>query len=261
MKPSLKITLAQWNIQEGNPEFNLSKLDKFVKRAKQLNADLLLIPEMWYIGYDYKNFDKYATDFSDGAFRELSQLAKQNEISICGSSVRTENDKFYNTMTFYESNGELNCYYDKIYLFGPMGEADNFSTGNKVVVTEWEGWKVGFGICYDLRFPELFRNQLKQEMQLILLSAQWPATRIAHWDLLLKARAVENQAFMVGCNRVGENTGYKFPGSSAIISPTGEVLKQANDCEGIWFEIIEQQEIFDYRKKLHFLYDIRNDIY
>lgn len=261
MKPSLKIALAQWNIQDGNSEFNLNNLTRFVKEAKQQNADLLLIPEMWYIGYDYKNFGKFATDFSGGAFLKLSQIAQKNQIAICGTSVRKENDCFYNTMTLYDSSGQLICFYDKIYLFGPMGEADNFSAGKKAVVGEWEGWKIGFGICYDLRFPELFRNQLKQEMQLILLSAQWPSARIAHWNLLLKARAVENQAFMVGCNRVGATAEYEFPGSSAVISPKGEILTHSNDQEGLWIATIEQQEIFDYRKSLHFLYDIRNDIY
>ena len=259
-KSSLKIAIAQWNIQDGDIDYNISKLKTFSEKAKAQNADLLQIPEMWYFGYDYDNFKKFGSGLSEGAFKEISQVAKEFQIAVCGTSAKKENNGFYNTMTFVDQFGDIQFAYDKLHLFAPMGEADNFKPGNKIEVGEWEDWTIGLAICYDLRFPELFRKQIIQGAKLILVSAQWPVTRIEHWDLLLRARAIENQAFVVGCNRTGSTEDYTFPGHSAIIAPDGNVMIQADDSEGIWQTEITIDILYNYRKTLPFLYDIRNDL-
>jgi len=259
-KSSLKVAIAQWSIRKGDIDYNISKLKTFAERAKEQNADLLQIPEMWYFGYDYDNFNKFGSDLSEGAFKGMSQLAKEFQIAICGTSAKNEGDVFFNIMTFFDQFGELKFSYDKLHLFGPMGETDNFKNGDKIVVGEWEDWKIGLSICYDLRFPELFRKQVIQGAKLILVSAQWPITRIEHWDLLLRARAIENQTFVIGCNRIGSNEDYTFSGHSAIIAPDGKVIIKADDSEGIWLAEIKIEDLYKYRKSLPFLYDIRNDL-
>jgi predicted amidohydrolase len=257
MNTCLNVAAAQWSIREGDFDYNAQKLKTMVENATELGVDLLLIPEMWSIGYDYHYFAKFASDLSEGAFRRLSNLAKEYQIALCGTSVKRSGHTFFNTMTFFDPDGELKFFYDKIHLFSPMGESDYFQSGNRVVVGEWKDWKIGMAICYDLRFPELFRKQVEQEVQLVLICAQWPLTRIKHWDLLLQARAVENQTFLIACNRIGANETYQFPGHSAIIAPNGEILAKADDHEEICTSKIKKKELFETRKKLPFLYDMR----
>ncbi len=261
MKSTLNIALAQWDIKNGDPDYNTKKLRKLTAVAKAREADLLLVPEMWYIGYDYNNFNKYASDLSNGAFNILSGTAKEFNVAICGTSVRQKSESFFNTMTFYDNSGDLISAYDKIFLFGPMGERDNFKSGDTISVCEWENWKIGMAICYDLRFPELFRLEMKQDVHLFLISAQWPITRILHWDLLLQARAVENQAFVVGCNRVGKNETYEFCGRSALVDPAGKRVVKTNNNEGVWIGKIKMQDLLNYRNSLPFLKDRREDVF
>ncbi|HDL18423.1 MAG TPA: carbon-nitrogen family hydrolase [Bacteroidetes bacterium] len=260
MKNVLKIALAQWNVREGDLDHNTGKLAEMAARAGDQKSDLMLIPEMWYIGYEYSLFNRLATGFDAGAFTFQGELARKHSLAICGSSVRCERGKFFNTMAFYDHAGDLILHYDKMFLFAPMGEAEHFSSGRQIAAVEWHGWKIGLAMCYDLRFPELFRAQVKQGVQLFLLSAQWPVTRIAHWDLLLRARAVENQAFVAGCNRTGENPSYQFPGKSAVINPGGEQLIKTDDREGLWVTEIDIDDLFESRRSLPFLDDMRDDL-
>lgn len=260
MKNRLKIALAQWSIREGDINHNTGKLADMAARAEEQKCDLMLIPEMWYLGYEYSRFNHFATGFDAGAFAFQGELAHKHNLAICGSSVRKEQGQFFNTMALYSSAGGLVLHYDKIFLFSPMGEADNFSSGQKVVVGEWQGWRIGLAVCYDLRFPELFRAQVKQGVQLILVSAQWPVTRIAHWDLLLRARAVENQAFIAGCNRTGNNQSYQFPGKSAVINPGGEKLLKTDDEEGLWVAEVDINDLFESRRSLPFLDDMKDGL-
>lgn len=261
MKSSLNIGVAQWDIKNGDPEYNINKLRQLAAVAKSREADLLLVPEMWYIGYDYKNFKKYGSDLSSGAFMVLSETAKEFNLAICGTSVRQKTNSFYNTMTFFDQSGDLVSAYDKIFLFGPMGEKDNFKSGNTIPVCEWQNWKIGMAICYDLRFPELFRQEINNGAHLFVISAQWPITRISHWELLLQARAVENQSFVAGCNRIGENDPYEFCGRSAIIEPGGKTVVKTPNKQGVWIGKIDMQDLLSYRKNLPFLEDRREELF
>ena len=261
MKSSIVIALAQWDIKDGDPDYNTKKLFHLATIAKDKDADILLVPEMWYIGYDYKNFDKYASDLSKGAFAVIGRSAREHNMAICATSVRRQADSYYNTMVFVDKTGELILTYDKIFLFGPMGEAENFKSGDTIAVCEWEDWKIGLAICYDLRFPELFRKEMKKGVHLFLINAQWPTTRITHWDLLLQARAIENQAFVAGCNRIGENENYEFSGKSAIIDPGGNTIVKTNGNEGVWIGKVAMKELLHYRDSLPFLRDRREDVF
>jgi len=226
----LTVSLAQMNIQIGNLEKNYLKALEFLKEARKSHTQLILFPELWSSGYDLKNQAQYARQNQE-LISELCRQAQENGLYIGGSFITYEADHYYNTFTLIAPSGQVIGRYHKIHLFGPLNEDRYFSPGHAPTVTPVAGLTSGLTICYDLRFPELFRAYLNHNVDSFLLVAQWPAPRLEHWETLLRARAIENLALVAACNAVGTTGKVTNGGGSMIISPWGEVLARGSTRE------------------------------
>ena len=170
--------------------------------------------------------------------------------------IEKDNESFYNTLIHINPSGKLVCSYRKIHPFSYSSEDKFYTGGNKAVITEINGWTVGLSICYDLRFPELFRQYAKQKVGLIIVIANWPDTRIAQWKTLLSARAIENQCYVAAVNRVGDHLKLHYNGRSSIYDPMGNEIVSLSDLEKVTSADISIENVIQVRSKFPFLEDI-----
>ena len=229
----LKIGIAQVDIFLGNPQANQQTIIDYAQKAGQMGVDVLLYPEMWQTGYALTELDRLADQHGDESQALLSQLAKRHHMNIVGGSVATQRDhQFYNTMFVFDRYGQKVSEYDKVHLFGLMNEEKYIAAGNHSNVFNLDGVPCAGVCCYDIRFPEWVRTMMaKGPQELLFVTAEWPEQRIAQWQTLLQARAIENQAFVVAANRVGYDDDNVFGGRSLVIDPLGKIIKQASDSE------------------------------
>lgn len=184
----------------------------------------------------------------------MKRLSVQYQAAICGSIIISEHNNYYNRFVFVEPSG-LVSYYDKRHLFTLAGEQHQYTQGNEQLLIEYKGWKLCPFVCYDLRFPVWSRNTANYDM--LLYVANWPEKRIAAWDTLLKARAIENMSYVVGVNRVGSDANnYSYPGNSLIIDTLGTVISSLeNSKEGVVHAVLCKTTQDSIRQKLGFLDD------
>jgi len=188
----------------------------------------------------------------------MHKIAMQYDCVVTGSLIITEDEKFYNRLIWMNSDGSYN-YYDKRHLFTLAKEHHTYTPGKKRLIVELKGWKICPMICYDLRFPELFREVVVQSRpELFVVIANFPEKRIHHWVRLLQARAIENQAYVAGVNRIGADPFASYPGRSLLIDPHGEILADAGQTEGIIRAELDLAALRKYREALPFLADIRS---
>jgi predicted amidohydrolase len=220
----LKITVIQTDIVWENPAENLKHYNKLI--LSQPGSDLYVLPEMLNTGFtdNTKDFAETSDGFTLESLREISRISGA---AICGSLILTENDKNYNAFVFVRPDGSVTKYF-KRHLFKYGGEAEMFSRGEERVVVDYLGFKILLQICYDLRFPVWSRNS--DNYDAIIYVANWPASRRNIFDVLIKARAIENLAYVIACNRTGEDgKNIKYDGGSCIIDFKGEMLSYAGD--------------------------------
>jgi omega-amidase len=253
----LKIALVQFEISLGQPAENLRRLRSRLNEARATGAQLALLPELWSTGYDLERAAELASEKNGPIFRELSELAQEFSLYLCGSVLEAEHGRYFNTQLLCSPDGSFLASYRKIHLFGLMSEPEFLSPGMTPVSVDLPWGKAGLSICYDLRFPELFRSYAAEGAQLILMSAEWPHPRLAHWRALLIARAIENQAFVAACNTVGQGNGNVFCGHSMVVNPWGEVLVEAGEQEGVFLAEVDLPEADDIRRRYPFLADAR----
>ena len=225
----MKIALAQIDCVVGDPELNCAKFAEYASRAKARGCEVVMFPEMSDTGYVPSVIAKCAAPWPGPSLAAAGSAAAENSISIiCGISERTEH-AIFNTTAFLDASGELRGKYRKTHLFSaaPVHEDEVFTPGSDIAVVESGGLSWGLTICYDLRFPELHRALTLEGAQVLLNCSAWPASRPTHWDCLTRARAVENQVFFVGVDRVGTDGELKMHGHSRVVTPKGEIL-----CEG-----------------------------
>ena len=227
----LKVYLVQFDSVKGNKTENLARAKKMILDAKPATGSLILLPEMFATGYVPANLDNAAEDFSsnsaDETARTLSEIADATNCTIMGAGITRASHGFYNHVSIYKPNeAQEFCGYNKMNLFFP--EKESFKAGEKVNLFKFNNWTIASFICYDLRFPEIFRKATKKGANLITIQAAWPAKRRAHWETLLRARAIENQVYIAAVNAVSENPDQKLPlaGTSLIISPNGDILAE-----------------------------------
>ena len=228
-----RIALAQLDLDFGKPDHNFALVEESVKKAAASNADLVLLPELWASGFDLKNSGEYASPLGEGWFKETQSLAEKYKIGLGGTLIERHTDHFFNTFVLYDQEGTLLASYRKIHLFGMLEEDRYLQPGNLIETKETPWGIVGLSICYDLRFPEVFRKYSVAGAEIILLSAEWPAKRIEHWKVLLRTRAIENQIFVAAVNKVGISQGAKIGGASCIIDPMGNVLAEGDNQAGL----------------------------
>ena len=258
----MKIAIVQIDISFADPVRNFAKVDKVIKEAVKVGTDVIVLPEMWNTGYALDRLDDLADANGEQTKKLLSRLAKEYSVNIVGGSVATKkNDKFYNTMYVFNRAGEVVSEYDKAHLFKLMDEHLFMSAGEQANIFTLDGVMCGGIICYDLRFPEWTRTHVLQGAAIMFVPAQWPKIRIDHWQLLLQARAIENQCYVVAVNRTGFDPKNEFNGHSMVIAPWGDVLLSGEAGEDIFYTDLDLQEVKRVREAIPVFKDRRTNLY
>ncbi|MBI9076013.1 MAG: carbon-nitrogen family hydrolase [Desulfatibacillum sp.] len=259
----LKAGLIQFDVKLGDPANNLDHGEQSLRELASRGVKLALLPEMWSCGFDYTGLESHALD-TPQILERLSDLAWELGLAISGALPEMAPEGIYNTHYFIDTLGKVRAGYRKVHRFIPAGEGV-FAPGKQSVMVDTPWGKAGLLTCYDLRFPEQSRALVLAGATLLLVSAQWPEVRIAHWDVLLQARAVENQVFVLACNRCGQDPDLMYGGHSAIISPWGEILTRAGSGESLATATLNLNEVQDFRKRIPCLehrspeaYDLEN---
>lgn len=247
----LQVALVQAELRWQAPEANRAHLAELMDERP--GADLFVLPETFTTGF-LGDAESRAEAFDGPTLRWMREQAEARSAAITGSiAVSDESGLRRNRMVFMPPNGEV-AWYDKRHLFAYGGEDQRYRAGKTPTVVEWQGWRIDLQICYDLRFPVWCRNDRDFDLQLFV--ANWPTPRVAVWRLLLRARAVENQAFVIGVNRTGlDGHGVAYPGCSSAWDGGGQCLVELNDAESTDVVTLDRGALTDLRTKLPFLRD------
>jgi omega-amidase len=258
----MKIACVQMNIAFGEPEKNFAAVENYLAEAVKAKADVIVFPEMWNTGYALNQLDHLADENGTRTKGLLAEFAKKNQVNIVGGSVATKKgDKYFNTMFVADRTGKIIADYDKAHLFKLMDEHLFVNAGKKVNLFELDGVICGGIICYHLRFPEWTRVHTLNGAKIMFIPAEWPKQRVDHWQLLLQARAIENQCYIVAVNRVGADPNNEFNGLSMVIAPWGEILISNQTAEGIFYAELDLEEVNRVRKTIPVFQDRRTDLY
>lgn len=254
----IEITLAQIHSEFGKPYNNLKHVLDIIQSIQPLHPHILVLPELWTSGFDLHHTAEHAPADTE-ILQELTRQAADKNIWIGGSYLTQTNDNYYNTFVLLGPQGEQAVYH-KIHLIKLMQEERWFTAGDQYTVVDTGFAKIGLSVCYDLRFPALFQALSHHGSNLMLLPAAWPLPRINHWDLLVHARAVENQCFFAACNAVGGTHRETFGGTSLLVSPWGEdILRFNQNEETIQTATIEMDEVDQLREKFPVLREQKED--
>ena len=256
---TLKSAAIQFNIHLGYVDANLDKASAALQRVADRGARLAVLPEMWSCGYDYRNLTELAKE-TPRVLENVQEQCRKLQLVTVGSLPELENGTIYNT-AYLIDKGELIGSYRKLHLFSTMREDQYLGAGSKTVVAETSVGRLGIAICYDLRFPELFRKLALAGAEIICIPAEWPKPRQEHWKTLLRARAIENQLFVVAANCCGLQGKLDFFGLSQLISPLGNVLQMAEEADTELVADFDFAEMTEYRGQINILADRRADIY
>ncbi len=263
--PKLNISLAQMTITAGGVRRNVEVMQALVEEAARRGSQLVLLPEMWVCGFVPEQAPEAASPLNGGLFAQVSTLAKQLKICIIGSMPEKRGDLVNNSAAFFAPNGQVMGVYRKIHLFRLMGEDRYLQGGQSPLNIELPWGKTGVAICYDLRFPEMFRRYGVEGSKLVLLPAAWPLARLDHWRTLIRARAIENQYFFAACNTTGESqTGdgpTLFGGHSMIVDPWGETVIEAGATPGLYTAEIDLALVEETRQRIPVFEDRHPNFY
>lgn len=254
----MKIALIQLNTVWEAKRVNLERAELFTGRAAAEGCDLIVFPEMFSSGFSM-NVPAIAEEGLGETVSVLSELAGQGPINlIAGFPIKTPmEEKGRNMAFFFNRTGKLDATYTKMHPFTHAEEDRHYIAGEHTSIFEIDGTPSSVFICYDLRFPEVFRS-VAREVSLIFVIANWPTERKDHWETLLKARAIENQCFVVGVNRTGtDGNGMRYPGASCVVDPLGRVVCSGNETEEFLTCEIDPQDVFRVRSQYRFLEDMR----
>ena len=242
----MKIAVAQIACELGNPPANLRKIRNFAERAKEASAELVVFPEMSDTGYSMRVIRQRAAPWSEGAVPELQNIAQTLSIAIISGVSERADDRIYNSQVVIDSSGAIVAKYRKTHLFAPIEEDKFCAAGDALASVNFGPLRVGLTICYDLRFPEIYRAlAIDQGVNVFVNSSAWPFPRVEHLRVLATARAIENQSYVILANRVGRDDGGQFCGTSAVIDPAGVVVAAASSereelvLAEVWAETIQ----------------------
>jgi predicted amidohydrolase len=257
----LTLALAQIDLALGKPDKNLETARATIAEAKARGADIVVLPELWSTAYDLEHAAAHASGLDSGMFATIADAAQENEIAVVGSLLELRENRVHNTATFVDARGRRVGAYRKLHLVPMLDEDKYLAGGNDAPVFGAESGKLALAICYDLRFPELWRHYALAGAHIVFLPAEWPIQRIAHWRTLLPARAIENQIFTVGCNRVGTSKDQMFGGHSMIVNPWGEILVEGDERAALLTAQIDLDLIEQVRQRVPVFRDRRQDVY
>jgi predicted amidohydrolase len=255
----MQLACCQFDIAWEDKPANYRRVTDLVRSAKLTPGALLLLPEMFATGFSM-NTAATVEPLDGPTAKFLASLARENRIHVLGGAVitDTETGRPRNEALAFDPAGRLAAHYAKVYPFSVSREHEHHAAGESVAFFEWSGLRASPAVCYDLRFPELFRRAAGGGAELLPVIANWPLTRQAHWVTLLRARAVENQAYVAGCNRVGrDGVGLEYAGGSQVIDYGGNVLADAGAGETVISATVDPHALRAYRRKLPFLADMR----
>ena len=249
---NLKITTFQGYLFWENIDKNLQNISLRLSGLRT-NTDLIILPEMFTTGFTM-NAQKLAEPMNGKSMQWMQATAQKFNCVVTGSLIIIENEKFYNRLIWMRADGSFE-HYDKRHLFAMGKEDETYTAGTQKIIVELKGWKICPMICYDLRFPVWLRN-VNEEYDLLLIVANWPERRSLHWRTLIPARAVENQAYVIGLNRFGYDGNEVFhSGDSMCIDPNGKVIYYKPNEEDIYTFSINAEELTNVRKNMPFLKD------
>ncbi|WP_313771702.1 carbon-nitrogen family hydrolase [Neobacillus niacini] len=257
-----KITCLQMDIAFGSPNKNYQNAEKLIDEAMTEKPDIIVLPELWTTGYDLTRLEQIADKDAGNTIRFLRNAAIKYQVHFVGGSVANQGESgVKNTLLIINKKGELVHSYSKLHLFKLMDEHLYLEAGDQEGLFELEGLTFSGVICYDIRFPEWIRTHTAKGAEALFVVAEWPAARLTHWRALLIARAIENQCFVIACNRSGSDPNNEFAGHSMIINPWGEVIAEAGANEEILSAEIELELVKDIRKQIPIFKDRRPDLY
>lgn len=249
MKTKFVITPIQTDIEWENVSINLTKFDNLLSEIE--DTDLVVFPEMFTTGFTLNT--KLAESMDGRTVKWMMEWSKKKNFHICGSIIVEEKGNFYNRFILVSPTGEIN-FYDKRHLFGFAGESKNFTSGDDRVIWNICGWKICPMVCYDLRFPVWSRN--RGDYDVLIYVASWPDQRCEIWRTLLRARAIENQSYVLGVNRVGvDAANLEYNGFTSLISPLGEPLYEVSQNPIVQNLEINKWDLQLIRSKYPFLSD------
>ncbi|UPK70670.1 amidohydrolase [Chitinophaga filiformis] len=254
----LKVTLIQTNLHWENIEENLRMFDEKIN-AIQERTEVVVLPEMFSTGFSMAP-ERLAQTMDGSAVQWMKKKAAEKNIILTGSLIIEENGQYWNRLLWMQPNGVYGTY-DKRHLFGYGGEHEHYQPGDKRLIAQVKGWKVCLTVCYDLRFPVWSRNVISPETgepayDVLINVANWPERRSTPWKTLIHARAIENQCYTIGVNRVGnDGNNIYHSGDSSLIDPLGEIIYRKSHDEDIFTTTLERSRLEEVRKNFPFLKD------
>ena len=264
-KRKIKLLAIQMESIIGDLDLNIDTVKNLLRANldKYGCVDFVFLPEVWTAGWDCSVFPKCAEDINNAkSVGMLRQVAKEYGVNIVGGSiVEAKEGKLFNTCPVINREGELVGMYNKNHLFTYYGDTEgNYITpGDKPVIVNIEGVKLGLSICYDIRFPEIYRAYRKAGADILVNMAAWPKSRKIHWDSLTTARAVENQSYFVALTQTGLlSNGEENLGHSMIIDYEGKVMDEIEEIEGAIYAEAYLEKMYEFRNKCTVLKDIKN---
>lgn len=261
----MKVAAAQISCSLGDPKANLLKVRDFSRSASDAGAELIVFPEMTDTGYSMSVIKAHSNSWTSGFVPGLQKIAVKLSIAIvCGVSER-DGTSVYNSLIFVDQQGQIAAKYRKTHLYAvaPVEEQKCFASGDTFATFALSGLRFGFSICYDLRFPELYRKLVvEQNVGVFIVSSAWPFPRLEHFRTLALARAIENQSYVIASNRVGKDDDLWFCGSSVIIDPRGVAAASASaDREEVILADVSQKLVLGVRRRVESLAHRREDLY
>ena len=249
----MKVGLFQYAPEQENIEKSIKKIERMLEFSSK-DHDILVFPEMSLTGFTM-NSTAFAENGQGECAKFFCNLARKTKKHVFAGLIEKNEEGVFNSLVHFDRNGMLCARYRKIHPF--LEEKKHYNASNRILVTKADDARVGLSICYDLRFPELFRLYAKQRVDVIINIANWPIERIEHWRTLLQARAIENQCIMVGINRVGQDEKFTYNGNSAVFGPMGEELLCAPNQEKLFSVSLPLDDVPQVRESLPFLEDMK----
>jgi omega-amidase len=257
-----KIACLQMDIAFGDTGKNYKKASNLIDQANAHKPDIIVLPELWTTGYDLDNLKDTADEEAQEAKVFFKKAALKYNSHFVGGSVANKTEAgIENTLLVFDKQGREAGTYSKLHLFKLMDEHLYLAAGKEKGLFSLEGHKFAGLICYDIRFPEWVRAHALHDVEAMFVVAEWPIQRLEHWRALLIARAIENQCYVIACNRAGSDPNNKFAGHSMVIGPWGDVIAEGGEGEEILLAEIDLSEVKEARSRIPIFTDRRPELY